>query len=283
MQEGDTDVTGQRTQRFAAWRWAVDEPSTRADHVVVEEPLTVHLEQAGTRLVLGSTMRTPGDDLELAIGLAVGEGIVGCDADIEAVMHCLGIGGATRNDVLVRVRPHVDLSGVRPDRITRPTSACGICGRDEIEQLISRAYRVTSSTPPPPEVICDLPAAMVARQRVFQRTGGLHAAALADERGHLMCVREDVGRHNAVDKVIGYALTSGLAPAVLVVSGRAGFEIVQKAVMAGIPALASVSAATNLAVAAARAAGLTLACFVRDGQMTVYHAPHWQGPMVAGW
>lgn len=261
-----------RTERVPSERWQDGAAIARPDDVVVEEPLTIHVEHRGAREVLGSTMRTPGDDQELAVGLAVAEGLVRDRGDVAGVMPCIGDGRPQPNDVLVVLDPDrpVDLSGL--GRVGSPTSACGICGRDALDTLARARGARVSGAAPAREVLATLPEAMTEHQRVFRRTGGLHAAALADRDGHILVVREDVGRHNAVDKVIGHALLGGLSASALVVSGRAGFEIVQKAVMAGIPALVSVSATTSLAVDAARDSGLLLACFAREGRMTVYSA-----------
>lgn len=243
----------------------------RADAVVVEEPLQVHLRRGGTTWLLGSTMRTPGHDLELAVGLAVAEGVVTKRTDVRAVRHCVGNAGmAMPNEVTVELADHVAVDQGRLGRVQTPSSACGLCGRDQIEGLVSRLPNVNEDVRIDPDVLAGLPPRMLLRQSVFQRTGGLHAAALADTDGELLFVREDVGRHNAVDKVVGQALLADSRAHVLVVSGRAGFEIVQKAAMAGIAIVASVSAPTSLSVEAARAAGLTLAAFVREGRMTVY-------------
>jgi FdhD protein len=243
----------------------------RADAVVVEEPLQVHVSARGESWVLGSTMRTPGQDLELAVGLTVAEAVVRERDDVHAVRPCVGTAGrAMPNEVTVELADHVVVDASRLGRVQAPSSACGLCGRDQIEDLVARLPAVTDDVRVAPEVLAALPDQMGTRQSVFRRTGGLHAAALATATGELLVVREDVGRHNAVDKVVGHALLEGMSAAVLVVSGRAGFEIVQKAAMAGIPVVASVSAPTSLSVDAARATGLTLAAFVRGGRMSVY-------------
>ena len=242
----------------------------RGDHVVVEEPLRVHLTHRGVQTLLGSTMRTPGHDLELAVGLAVGEGIVRTRDDVVTVRPCRDGSGPQMDDVTVVVRDEVDVDLESLGRVSRPTSACGLCGRDEIEQIIAIAPPVRREVHVDVDVLTSLPDRMRERQNVFQRTGGLHAAALATASGELLVVREDVGRHNAVDKAIGYALLGGLVPDVLVTSGRAGFEIVQKAAMAGVPVVVTVSAPTSLSVDMARRADLTLAAFVRDGRCNLY-------------
>ena len=242
----------------------------RGDHVVVEEPLRVHLTHRGVQTLLGSTMRTPGHDLELAVGLAVGEGIVRTRDDVVTVRPCRDGSGPQMDDVTVVVRDEVDVDLESLGRVSRPTSACGLCGRDEIEQIIAIAPPVRREVHVDVDVLTSLPDRMRERQNVFQRTGGLHAAALATASGELLVVREDVGRHNAVDKAIGYALLGGLVPDVLVTSGRAGFEIVQKAAMACVPVVVTVSAPTSLSVDMARRADLTLAAFVRDGRCNLY-------------
>jgi FdhD protein len=254
-----------RVERFGA-------PSGRgpADHVVVEEPLRVHVEHHGTQHLLGSAMRTPGHDLELAAGLAVGEGVVRTGADVRAVRPCRDGRGALANDVTVVLDDEAPLDLSRLGRVQSPSSACGVCGRDEIEAIVAAAPRVRSGVVVDPEVLAALPEAMRGGQSVFRRTGGLHAAALASAAGDLLVVREDVGRHNAVDKAVGRAVLDAVRADVLVVSGRAGFEIVQKAAMAGIPVVASVSAPTSLSVEMASACGITLAAFVREDRMTVY-------------
>lgn len=245
-------------------------PRGDRDVVVVEEPLRVHVEQDGHRHVLGSTMRTPGHDLELAAGLAVGEGVVTAADQIRRVRPCRDGRGPVANEVTVVVSTGAVIRAERLGRVSTPSSACGLCGRDSIDAVVAGAPRITRDVRVAADDLGALPDRMRADQRVFARTGGLHAAALADRRGTVLVVREDVGRHNAVDKVVGHATLTGTRADVLVVSGRAGFEIVQKAAMAGIPVVASVSAPTSLAVDVARACGLTLAAFVRDGRMTVY-------------
>jgi FdhD protein len=248
-----------------------DGAGARSDLVVVEEPLHVHVEHRGRLHPLGSTMRTPGHDLELAAGLAVGEGIVRSPDDLAGVRPCRGgDGGPQEGDVVVVVRDSTDVDLSRLGRVSTPSSACGLCGRDEIDAIVASAPPVHREVLVPVDVLASLPALMRERQSVFRRTGGLHAAALATAAGEITVVREDVGRHNAVDKVVGHSMMTGAVADVLVVSGRAGFEIVQKAAMAGIPVVAAVSAPTSLSVAVARECGLTLVAFVRDGGFNVY-------------
>jgi FdhD protein len=253
----------------------------RADLLAAEEPLGIRI--GGQALAL--TMRTPGDDLDLVAGFLVGEGIAGCAADIASMMICsgercghpehAGDGGASLGNVAdVVLGPG---AAFRPElrRGFMTTSACGVCGKTSIAELLvtprfdlrEDATRVT------PEVLAGLPPALRAAQRVFDSTGGLHAAGLFGAGGELLAVREDVGRHNAVDKIVGWALRAGRLPlrgCVLLVSGRASFELAQKAVLAGVPVLAAVSAPSSLAAGLAQEAGLTLVGFLRGGSMNVY-------------
>jgi FdhD protein len=264
-------LVGGASQRIRVLRIGGPGAGERADTVVVEEPLQVHLQHRGATLLLGATMRTPGHDLDLAVGLAVGEGVVRRREDVRGVRHCVGESAtAMANDVTIALDDDVQVVAARLGRVQHPSSACGMCGRDEIDSLLQLLPGVSREVIIAADVLASLPDQMREQQSVFRRTGGLHAAALATTAGELVLVREDVGRHNAVDKVVGHALLAGLVGDVLVVSGRAGFEIVQKAAMAGIPVVAAVSAPTSLSVQAARDTGLTLAGFVRDGRMTVY-------------
>ena len=244
------------------------------DSVVVEEPLQVHLRHRGATSLLGSTMRTPGHDRELGVGLAVAEGVVRRREDVLEVRHCAGDMVRSDNDVMLVISDDVEIDPARLGRVSHPSSACGMCGRDHIDDLLAMVPPVSRGVVVDAEVLLALPDAMSARQTVFRKTGGLHAVALAAADGSVLLVREDVGRHNAVDKAVGAALLDGVAADVLVVSGRAGFEVVQKTAMAGIPVLVAVSAPTSLAVDAARDAGLTLAAFVRGDRMTVYAGEH---------
>jgi FdhD protein len=249
--------------------------ATRADLLAAEEPLGIRV--GGQALTL--TMRTPGDDTDLAAGFLVSEGIVRSAADISRIMICSGACGHGAHDGAgniadVELRPGVAVSpALRRNFLT--TSACGVCGKASIAELSVMpsfdlaAGRVRFS----PAVLAALPGRLRGAQRVFSRTGGLHAAGVFDAGGALLCAREDVGRHNAVDKGVGWALREGrlpLAGCVLLVSGRASFELVQKAVLAGIPVLAAVSAPSSLAADLAQEAGLTLVGFLRGASMNVY-------------
>ncbi len=250
----------------------------RPDTLAVEEPLEVRL--AGKPLSV--TMRTPGDDFDLALGLLLTDGVLSEAAQVRGLMHCLDedeSGSPTYNVVDVTLADGVvpDLS--RSERSSYTTSACGVCGKSSIDAIAAQSRYAVRGDPVrfSPEVVVGLPNALREQQRVFDRTGGLHAAGLFTTDGDALVVREDVGRHNAVDKVVGWAAREGRLPLVghlLVVSGRASFELTQKAVMAGIPALVSVSAPSSLAVELAQETGLTLAAFVRAPRMTVYAGAH---------
>jgi FdhD protein len=248
--------------------------ASRPDTLAAEEPLEIRV--AGRPLTV--TMRTPGDDFDLARGFLVSEGVVSADSDIVAIRYCAGAtanGVNTYNVLDVLLDDGVPAPDPSLERNFYTTSSCGLCGKASLEAVrtISKWHvdrdplRLNAAT------IATLPDKLRAAQRVFDRTGGLHAAGLFDAGGELLCVREDVGRHNAVDKVIGWALDAGRLPlsgTTLMVSGRASFELVQKAVMAGVPALAAVSAPSSLAVDLAREMGLTLIGFLRGSSMNIY-------------
>jgi FdhD protein len=272
-------MTG-RTARRRVLRLSLDGSSTpRADLLAAEEPLGIRV--GGEALTL--TMRTPGDDIDLAAGFLVGEGVVGAAGDITEIRICSGENcghgehDGTGNIADVTLRPGLAVApALRRNFLT--TSACGVCGKASIQELTVMGScevshdqaRVTAA------VLAGLPERLRSAQRVFSATGGLHAAGLFAADGELLAVREDVGRHNAVDKVVGWALREGrlpLAGCVLLVSGRASFELVQKAVLAGIPVLAAVSAPSSLAADLAEETGLTLVGFLRGSSMNVYTRP----------
>lgn len=239
---------------------------SKGDVVVVEEPLRVHAAVGGERVVLGTTMRTPGHDIDLAVGLAVCEAVVRHREDLVQVRAC---SAEPVDAVTVHVRPGIQLP-MRQDRVGTVSSACGLCGREAIEEILALCPTHAHRDPVFSRTLLSLPEQLATEQRIFRRTGGLHAAGIASAAGIVHTVREDVGRHNAVDKAVGAALLADAPMDMLVVSGRCGFEIVQKAAMAGIHAVASVSAPTSLAVELARDTGILLAGFVRDGRMNVY-------------
>jgi len=246
----------------------------RVDTLVVEEPLEIRVN--GSPLTV--TMRTPGSDVELAQGFLLTEAVIGKREDVATVQYCRGAGADSQNtynvlDVTLRTgvpEPDVDVT-----RNFYTTSSCGVCGKASLDsvELISRYSPGDDPSTVSTAALTAMPDRLRLAQKVFASTGGLHGAALFDADGSMLVVREDIGRHNAVDKVIGWALEAGripLAATVLLVSGRASFELTQKAVMAGIPVLAAVSAPSSLAVDLASQSGLTLVAFLRGDSMNVY-------------
>jgi FdhD protein len=242
------------------------------DYLAGEEPL----EMRSGRQRLGVTLRTPGNDCELVAGFLFTEGIVSKREEIlsiEAPGDSAQRRANNNNVVRVRLKPRARLSAVGARKFSAG-SACGICGKESIAQVRRRGIRPPESQSRfDPAMLCQLPEKLRATQAIFGRTGGLHAAALFQSDGEVLVLREDIGRHNAVDKVIGWALLQGKVPLTghaLLVSGRGGFEIVQKALAGGIPLLASVSAPSSLAVRLARELGLTLVGFLRGRRFIVY-------------
>ncbi len=231
------------------------------DVVAVEEPLEIRI--AGKPVAV--TMRTPGHDDELALGFALSEG--------------LRPQGARLTDDLAANTIDLDAPGFDPDRLARSfytSSSCGVCGKGALEAVAVEAPRVESDFRVTATLVAGLPDLLRAAQAAFEATGGLHATGLFDEHGKLLCVREDVGRHNALDKVVGWSFTNGRLPFtrnVLCVSGRLSFELVQKAAIAGCPVLAAVGAPSSLAVELAQDRGVTLCGFVRNGRVNVYTHP----------
>ncbi|WP_128378935.1 formate dehydrogenase accessory sulfurtransferase FdhD [Streptomyces cavernae] len=275
---------GRVTERRKVIRIRDGALSSRPDTLVAEEPLEIRLN--GKPLAI--TMRTPGDDFALAAGFLVSEGVLGERSDLQNIVYCAGAtvdGSNTYNVVDVKTAPGVAIPDITLERNVYTTSSCGLCGKASLDAVRTTARWAVDDThggdAPPvrlePELLASLPDRLRAAQRVFDRTGGLHAAALFSEDGELLDIREDVGRHNAVDKIVGRALQSGLLPlsrTILLVSGRASFELAQKAVMAGIPVLAAVSAPSSLAVDLAAETGLTLVGFLRGTSMNVYAGEH---------
>jgi FdhD protein len=288
----DTAEVTHTTVRRRVQRVTIDGPrespatsrASRLDTLAIEEPLQIMV--GGEPYA--TTMRTPGHDLDLALGFLVSEGAIASPEDVESAARCSNTsrltsasGGpavnlvdeADHNAVTVGLRPHVATPDAAKHR--HVTSACGVCGTASVEDVRARGrYEVAADmVVVDAAVIAGLPQAMRAAQRVFERTGGLHAAGLFTATGQLLCLREDVGRHNAVDKVVGWAFTHGLLPLtghIVQVSGRASFELVQKTWLAGAPILAAVSAPSSLAADLADDAGLTLIGFSRDDHFTVY-------------
>ncbi|MFF4806449.1 formate dehydrogenase accessory sulfurtransferase FdhD [Streptomyces sp. NPDC001351] len=266
---------GRVTERRRVLRIRSGAHSTRPDTLVAEEPLEIRLN--GRPLAI--TMRTPGDDFALAAGFLVSEGVLARADEVANIVYCPGAtadGSNTYNVVDVQLTPGVPVPDITLERNVYTSSSCGLCGKASLDAVRTTARWPIADTPPvrvTPALLSALPDRLRAAQRVFDRTGGLHAAALFSPEGELLDLREDVGRHNAVDKLIGRALRSGRLPlsrSILLVSGRASFELAQKAVMAGIPLLAAVSAPSSLAVDLAAETGLTLVGFLRGASMNVY-------------
>ncbi len=253
------------------------------DRVAVEEPLEIRLgyrtPEGHTASSISITMRTPGDDAELAVGFLYSESIIQSASDVVNVEHCGPPAPDTGNHNIVRVdlASHVAVDLGRLQRHFYTTSSCGVCGKSSLEALrITGAEPLGSDTGRfEQDVLIAMPDALRKRQQAFEQTGGLHAAAAFNSQGEILVVYEDVGRHNAVDKVVGALLTRDLLPASdlgLIVSGRASFELMQKALVAGMPLLAAVSAPSSLAVQLANEFNITLVGFLRDDTFNIYSA-----------
>lgn len=267
---------GRITVRRRVIRLSADEPSVAQEDVLaVEEPLEIRV--GGRPLVV--TMRTPGHDFDLAAGFLVSEGVITCGEHFSAARYCAGVneqGQNTYNVLDVTLAPDVAAPDPSLERSFFTTSSCGMCGKASIDAVRTQsAYDVAGDgLRIDAELLSTFPARLRRGQAVFEQTGGLHAAALFDgASGQMLVLREDVGRHNAVDKVVGWALTQDRLPlggTVLMVSGRASFELTQKAMMAGIPVLAAISAPSSLAAELATELGMTLVGFLRGGSMVIY-------------
>ena len=254
----------------------VEGPQTRRvmDLVAVEEPLEIRLgywvKDSHRTESLALTMRTPGHDRELALGFLYAEGVI---RNAEEVTEIRSIGGDLSNELLVEVAHEVDVEMWRMSRATFVSSSCGVCGKRSIEAFTERAQVEADGFTVTPELIQRLPDLLNSGQAGFAQTGGLHAAALIGLEGELEAVFEDVGRHNALDKVVGWSMDSGhvpLAGRVLFLSSRSSFELVQKAGMAGASVLATVGGPSSLAIATARKLGITLIGFVRGERFNIY-------------
>ncbi|MGO9661071.1 MAG: formate dehydrogenase accessory sulfurtransferase FdhD [Acidimicrobiales bacterium] len=262
-----------------SWAWEVlPEGAHRGeDSLATEEPLEIRLLSGGARHPVAVTMRTPGADFELAVGFIFSEGILRTREQLRKVSYCVerDVAEDQRYNIV-----NVEVAGVAPadlaplERHFSVTSACGVCGKETMEALRRRGYEPVPDGPSlSADMLRSLPAKLRRAQRLFDTTGGLHAAGLFSTGGELVALREDVGRHNALDKLVGWALMEGrlpLAGQVLVVSGRSSFELVQKSLAAGAGALCSVSAPSSLAVELAREFGLTLVGFLREDRFKVY-------------
>jgi FdhD protein len=274
-----------RSFRIDRYRAGIREPAT--DRTTVEEPLEIRV--AGQ--TLGVTMRTPGHDLELAAGFLLAEGIVSRPEEIVRIEHCREVRSPEEEGNVVIARVTASLQSLdSARRLLLTTSSCGLCGKGSIEAIHRRFPRLPATGPVNPDVLLALPDRLRGSQKAFGQTGGLHAAGIFTLSGELRVAREDVGRHNAVDKTIGRLFLDGLVPladAILLVSGRASFEIVQKALAASVPIVAAVSAPSSLAVELARESNMTLVGFLRDGGLNLYAgnlaaAPGASAPGAAG-
>jgi FdhD protein len=261
----------------AITRWRTGEWKADRDQVAAEEPLQLSLDGAPLSIV----MRTPGNDLELALGLLLAEGVIRSLADVASVRISAESGEqesrvSVVGDLVESNQVDIHLTGRagrRPERSFLSTSACGVCGATTVESLTLDFPHLGAGPHVDAALLPRLADRLREQQRIFETTGGLHAAGLFDTRGELEILREDIGRHNAVDKVVGRALLDGRVPlgaSLLAVSGRAGYEVVQKAVAAGIPLLAAVGAPSSLAVATAERFGMTLVGFLRADRFNVY-------------
>jgi FdhD protein len=261
-----------------------NEFSAHSDLVVVEEPLEIRLGygemDARQQKSVSVTMRSPTHDFDLALGFLYSEGIIKSYNQILSIKYCVDAGKqATENIVRVELKPDVIINAQSLQRNFYATSSCGVCGKASIEaidQLICELPQQKLETQPfqiNPDLLLQLPHTLSQHQKTFEYTGGLHAAALFDLEGNLMLLREDIGRHNALDKIIGNALTQDLLPLqnkILLMSSRASFELIQKAAMARIPVVATIGAPSSLAVQMAKQFGITLIGFLRGEQFNVY-------------
>jgi FdhD protein len=261
--------------RARAWRDG--KVIERPERLATEEPMEIRASGPGQEPTsVAVTMRTPGHDFELAVGFMVGEGLIHARDEVASVRYCDLPGGEPQlyNVVSVFLTRPFDPGGA--ERRFYTTSSCGICGKASLDQVEVHCAAIPPSEPLPASVVVSLPDALRKAQRIFEQTGGLHAAGLFDHSGKEVAVREDVGRHNAVDKLVGRSLLAGelpLSDKVLMLSGRVSFELVQKAAVAGIPVICAVSAPSSLAVEAADRLGLAVAGFVRGRGFNVYCHP----------
>ena len=250
---------------------------TRTDEVATEEPLEIRVQHHGKEHQVAVTMRTPGNDFELAVGFLFSEGMVGAREHISKVSYCAsGPPEQLYNQVTVELTNGAPFDPEQMQRNFYTTSSCGVCGKASLDAVKVQCHVLPDGPEVEHEIFGTLPKKLRARQRIFERTGGLHAAGLFDTGGNLLLLREDVGRHNAVDKLVGKLLMDGQVPArdrILQVSGRTSFEIMQKAAVAGIPIVSAVSAPSSLAVSLAEELAMTLVGFVRGDSFNIYAGP----------
>ncbi|HEV3311889.1 MAG TPA: formate dehydrogenase accessory sulfurtransferase FdhD [Chloroflexota bacterium] len=268
--ETQTEPRGASTPVRDVVRWSGLTSIQETENLATEEPLEIRL--AG--IAMAVTMRTPGDDIELVTGFLLTEGIVKSLGEISSIAHCRDDAGAEEQNVVnVNLRDAASFDVERLKRNFYSTSSCGICGKASIDAVRLQAGSIPGGGSVEAATLYRLPDRLLAGQKTFRATGGLHAAGLFDFQGECLVVREDVGRHNAVDKVIGWSAREAperLRQSILMVSGRASFEVVQKALMAWIPLVAAVSAPSSLAVDLARTSGMTLVGFLRPEHFNVY-------------
>ena len=253
-------------RRYKNGHWREPEQDT----VVVEEPLEIRIQGRS----IAVTMRTPGHDIELVLGFLCTEGVIDGRDDVHAIAHVDDPFDAQGNTVDVVLSGGVPMARThKADRRFFATSSCGICGKESIDRIVQTGLTVATIPMPDPDLICGFPQALRSGQAAFAQTGGIHAAGLFTLDGQCLVVREDVGRHNAVDKVIGYALEKELFPCrnlILVLSGRAGFELIQKAAMAHIPMVVAIGAPSSLAISLAQRLGMGLVGFTKRHRFNVY-------------
>ncbi|MHA2788064.1 formate dehydrogenase accessory sulfurtransferase FdhD [Corynebacterium sp. S7] len=273
-------MVGRINRNFAVTKVTLDGDAytvdTRADTVSVEEPLEIR----DNGRTLTTTMRTPGHDIELAHGWLYGEGIITDPAEISTARYCAGATGPDGQNTYNVLDLNLVTQANQPRevdpkfiRLSPTTSACGVCGTSSIDEIMDKTHAPIEPIALDPALVMALPDKLREGQKQFRKTGGIHAAGAFDLEGNPIVIHEDIGRHNAADKVIGHLLMEGLLPAknlILVMSSRASFELVQKAVMAGFPALVAVSAASSLAVELSREANMALVGFARPGRFNLY-------------
>ncbi len=250
-------------------------PVQKSDRLAIEEPLEIRLSAQGSVSTLSITMRTPGNDFELVAGFLLSERIIDSREQILEIAYCLdGDRNATQQYNVVTARLRGASGRASVERLVMASSACGICGSSSIEAVETSGHPEIGPGPVVPfGILATLPEVLRSGQIAFSETGGVHGIGLFNTAGEMLCIREDVGRHNAVDKVLGWAMLEGRLPlseSILMVSGRVSFEIVQKALQAGVPIVAAVSAATSLAVGLAESAGMTVVGFLRGDNAVIY-------------
>ncbi len=251
--------------------------TTRRDFLATEEPLEIRLVAGKQKQTLAVTMRTPGNDFELAAGFLLSEGVINAREDISKITYCVDkdISEEQRYNIVNVYLRKIEMPELASlERHFYTSSACGVCGKASLEHLENRNLKPIEDSPQvPAQLLYSLPEKLTKSQGLFEITGGLHAAALFDKAGNLLALREDVGRHNAMDKLLGWVMLENLLPlsdSIILVSGRAGFELVQKALVAGVPIFCSVSAPSSLAVDVAKRFNMTLVGFLREERFNIY-------------